>query len=309
LKWSLVHPQPKRFDLVAPDRFVEFGEKHDMFIVGHTLVWHNQTPRWVFEDDAGRPVDRDTLLRRLREHIFTVVGRYKGRIKGWDVVNEALNQDGTMRPSPWFKIIGEDYLAHAFRFAHEVDPEAELYYNDYDLELPAKRKGAIALIKKLQGEGVPIAGVGLQNHNRLQWPSIADEDATIDAFAKLRLKVNISELDVDVLPRTTAIGADYAVDIAPTSELNPYTAGLPDSVQSQLAQRYADLFRIYLKYRDAIDRVTFWGVADGDSWLNNWPIRGRTNHPLLFDRFGQPKPAFAAVVDTVNTDRKETKRP
>jgi endo-1,4-beta-xylanase len=305
LKWSLVNPQPKRYDFVASDRFVEFGEKHGMFIVGHTLVWHNQTPRWVFEDDEGRPVDRYTLLRRLREHIATVVGRYKGRIKGWDVVNEALNQDGTMRQSPWFKIIGEDYLAHAFQFAHEVDPEAELYYNDYDLELPAKRKGAIALIKKLQGEGVPIAGVGLQNHNRLQWPSIADADATIDAFAKLRLKVNITELDVDVLPRTTGIGADYAVNIAPTPELNPYSAGLPDSVQSQLAQRYADLFRIYLKHRDAIDRVTFWGVADGDSWLNNWPIRGRTNHPLLFDRSGRPKPAFAAVIDTRNVTREQ----
>ena len=307
LKWSLVHPQPERYDFVASDRYVAFGEKRGMFVVGHTLVWHNQTPRWVFEDDEGKPVDRDTLLRRLREHISTVVGRYKGRIKGWDVVNEALNQDGTMRQSPWFKIIGKDYLAQAFRFAREADPDVELYYNDYDLELPAKRNGAIALIKKLQSDGVPIAGVGLQNHNRLQWPSIADEDATIDAFAKLRLKVNITELDVDVLPRTTGIGADYAVNIAPTPELNPYTAGLPDSLQSQLAQRYADLFRIYLKHRDVIDRVTFWGVADADSWLNNWPIRGRTNHPLLFDRFGQPKPAFAAVLGIANTDHQKTR--
>ena len=300
LKWSLVHPQPERYDFVASDRYVAFGEKHGMFVVGHTLLWHNQTPRWVFQDDQGKPVDRDTLLRRLREHISTVVGRYKGRIKGWDVVNEALNQDGTMRQSPWFKIIGDDYLAQAFRFAREADPDVELYYNDYDLELPAKRKGAVALIKKLQSEGVPITGVGLQNHNRLQWPSIADEDATITAFAKLRLKVNITELDVDVLPRTTGIGADYAVNIAPTPELNPYAAGLPGPVQSQLAQRYTDLFRVYLKHRDAIDRVTFWGVADGDSWLNNWPIRGRTNHPLLFDRSGRPKPAFAAVIDTRN---------
>ena len=309
LKWLLIHPQPNRYDFVASDRFVEFGEKHAMFIVGHTIVWHNQTPRWVFEDDEGRPVDRDTLLRRLREHISTVVGRYKGRIKGWDVVNEALNQDGTMRQSPWFKIIGEDYLAQAFRFAREADPDVELYYNDYDLELPAKRNGAVALIKKLQTSGVPITGIGLQNHNRLEWPSIADEDATIETFAKLGLKVHISELDVDVLPRTTGIGADYSVNIAPTPELNPYTARLSDSVQSQLAQRYADLFRVYLKHRDVIDRVTFWGVADADSWLNNWPIKGRTNHPLLFDRLGRPKPAFDAVIDTVNTDRKEKQRP
>jgi endo-1,4-beta-xylanase len=299
LKWALVHPEPNKYDFTAADRFVGFGEKHGMFIVGHTLVWHNQTPAWVFQDEKGKPVDRETLLRRLREHIFTVVGRYRGRIKGWDVVNEALNQDGTMRQSPWFKIIGEDYLAQAFRFAHEADPDAELYYNDYDLELPAKRRGAVALLRKLKESSVPIKGVGLQNHNLLDWPTVTDEDATIEAFAKLDLRVNITELDVDVLPRTTKPGADYAVDVAPTPKLNPYTTTLPESVQSALARRYADLFRVYLKHRDVIDRVTFWGVADGSSWLNNWPIKGRTNHPLLFDRLGQPKPAFFAVLATV----------
>lgn len=305
LKWSLVHPEPGKYDFVASDRFVGFGQRHGMFIVGHTLVWHNQTPRSVFEDDKRNPVDRDTLLSRLREHILTVVGRYKGRIHGWDVVNEALNQDGTMRQSPWFKIIGEDYLARAFQFAHEADPDAELYYNDYDLELPAKRKGAVALINKLKASGVPITAVGLQNHNLLDWPSIGDEDATIQAFANLGLKVHITELDVDVLPRTTKPGADYAVDIAPTPKLNPYTTSLPDSVQHALARRYADLFRVYLKHRDVIERVTFWGVTDGDSWLNNWPIKGRTNYPLLFDRLGQPKPALGALIATANSIRKD----
>src|SRR5918994_5967864 len=207
LKWALVHPERARYDFEAPDRFVKFGEKHGMFIVGHTLVWHNQTPGWVFQDAKGNPLDRETLLARLREHVFTVVGRYKGRIHGWDVVNEALNQDGSMRQSPWFKIIGEDYLAQAFQFAREADPDAELYYNDYDLELPAKRKGAVALISKLKASGVPIRAVGLQNHKLLDWPSIDDEDATIRAFANLGLKVHITELDVDVLPRTTKPGA------------------------------------------------------------------------------------------------------
>ena len=202
-----------------------------------------------------------------------------------------------MRQSPWFKIIGDDYLAQAFRFAHEADPSAELYYNDYDLELPAKRRGAVELIKKLQAAGVPLAGVGLQNHNQMEWPSVEDEHATIEAVAKLGLKVHITELDVDVLPRTTKIGADYAVDVAPTPKLNPYTEGLSEQAQSALARRYADLFRVYVKHRDVIERVTFWGVADGDSWLNNWPIKGRTNYPLLFDRLGQPKPAFRAILD------------
>jgi GH35 family endo-1,4-beta-xylanase len=297
LKWAPVHPKSGAYDFRAADRFVEFGEKRGMFIVGHTLVWHNQTPRWVFEDEKGNAVDRETLLKRLREHIFTVVGRYKGRIKGWDVVNEALNQDGTMRQSPWLKIIGADYLERAFEFAHEADPGAELYYNDYDLELPAKRAGAVELLKKLKAEGVPIKAVGLQNHNLMDWPSVADEDATIDAFAKLGLRVNVTELDVDVLPRTTKPGADYAVDVEVTPQLNPYTDRLPDAMQLNLANRYAELFKVYVKHRDAIDRVTFWGVADGDSWLNNWPMKGRTNYPLLFDRDGQAKPALAAIVN------------
>jgi len=304
LKWALVHPQPDKYDFAAPDRFVEFGEKRGMFIVGHTLVWHNQTPRWVFEDGKGNPADRETLLKRMRDHIFTVVGRYKGRIKGWDVVNEALNQDGTMRQSPWFKIIGEDYLIQAFKFAHEADPSAELYYNDYDLELPAKRAGGVELIKKLLAAGVSISGVGLQNHNQLEWPSAADEDATIAAFSALGLKIHITELDVDVLPRTTKIGADYAVDDPVTPQLNPYVDRLPDAKQLALAKRYAELFQVYLKHRDAIDRVTFWGVADGDSWLNNWPMKGRTNYPLLFDRFGRGKPALAAVIDAKSLSMK-----
>jgi endo-1,4-beta-xylanase len=299
LKWALVHPQPGKYDFAATDRFVEFGEKHNMFIVGHTLVWHNQTPRWVFEDKDGKPVDRETLVGRMREHISTVAGRDKGRIKGWDVVNEAINQDGTMRQSPWYKIIGEDYLVKAFQFAHEADPNAELYYNDYDLELPAKRAGAVKLVKSLRAAGVTVSGVGLQNHNLMEWPSAADEDATIAAFSALGVKVHITELDVDVLPRTTRPGADYAVDIPVTPKLNPYVDRLPDTMQSALAKRYAELFKVYLKHRDAIERVTFWGVADGDSWLNNWPMKGRTNYPLLFDRVGQPKPALNAVIDTM----------
>ena len=304
LKWALVHPELDRYDFAAADRFVEFGEKRGMFIVGHTLVWHNQTPRWVFEDGKGNPVDRETLLKRMRDHIFTVVGRYKGRIKGWDVVNEALNQDGTMRQSPWYKILGEDYLVQAFKFAHEADPSAELYYNDYDLELPAKRAGGVELIKKLKAAGVPISGVGLQNHNQLEWPSVADEDATIAAFSALGMKIQITELDVDVLPRTTKIGADYAVDDPVTPQLNPYVDRLPDAKQLALAKRYAELFQVFLKHRDAIERVTFWGLADGDSWLNNWPMKGRTNYPLLFDRFGRAKPALAAVINTAGNDLK-----
>jgi endo-1,4-beta-xylanase len=297
LKWEDVHPQPGTYDFDIPDQYVAFGEKHHMFIVGHCLVWHNQTPAWVFRDDKGNFVDREILLKRLHDHIATVVGRYKGRIQSWDVVNEALNDDGTLRPSLWLKIIGEDYIAIAFRYAHEADPQAQLTYNDYNLENEAKRKGALALIARLKAQGVLVTSVGLQGHITLTSPSTEDEDATISAFARLGVKVAITELDIDVLPRDPRMfGAEVSLKLQQDPKLNPYTGGLPQSVQQELAKRYAGLFGVYLKHRDVVNRVTLWGVTDGDSWLNGWPIRGRTSYPLLFDRSGQPKPAFQAVI-------------
>jgi endo-1,4-beta-xylanase len=297
LKWERVHPSPGVYAFDEPDRYVAFGEKHRMFIVGHTLVWHSQVPRWVFQDASGQPVSRDTLLGRMREHIQTVVGRYKGRIRGWDVVNEALNEDGTLRDSPWRRIIGDDYLVKAFQYAHEADPAAELYYNDYSLENPAKRDGAVRLIKMLQAAGVKVHAIGTQEHNKMDWPSVALVDSMIRAFAATGVKVAITELDIDVLPRVTrAQGAEVSDRFALQAGQNPYAAGLPDSVQQALARRYAELFRVYLAHQDVVDRVTFWGVRDGDSWLNDWPVRGRTSYPLIFDRAGKPKPAFDAIV-------------
>jgi len=297
LKWERIHPQPGQFDFALADRYVEFGVTNQMTIIGHNLIWHSQTPDWVFRDDKGNPVDRDTLLARMREHIFTVVGRYKGRIFGWDVVNEALNEDGTLRNSRWRKIIGDDYIAKAFEFAHEADPQAELYYNDYSLENGPKRSGAVALIKQLQAAGVKVSGIGSQGHYRLDSPSAEQVDKTISEFEKLGIKVMITELDVNVLPSPTrSLGADVATRFGARAGLNPYTNGLPDAVQQQLAQRYADLFSVFLKHRDSVSRVTFWGVTDANSWLNDWPVRGRTAYPLLFDRQAKPKPAFDAVL-------------
>jgi endo-1,4-beta-xylanase len=297
LKWESIHLQPGVYAFDAADRYVRFGTDNGMFIIGHTLVWHSQTPRWVFEDAAGKPLGRDSLLARMRDHIFTVVGRYRGRIKGWDVVNEALAEDGTLRKSPWLNIIGEDFIAKAFEYAHEADPSAELYYNDYSMENPAKRAGGVALIRKLLAQGIPVKAVGLQGHQKMDWPSAAQEDSTIAAFAALGVRVNITELDIDLLPRAVqGSGADVSLNAGLQAALNPYPAGLPDSIQQALASRYADLFGVFLKNRDVIDRVTFWGVTDADSWLNAWPVRGRTSYPLLFDRAGGKKPAFDAVV-------------
>ncbi|HYD51485.1 MAG TPA: endo-1,4-beta-xylanase [Gemmatimonadaceae bacterium] len=298
LKWQHVHPEPGRYDFGPADRYVEFGEKHGMFIVGHTLVWHSQTPAWVFQD-RGQPASRDTLLARMKDHIRTVAGRYKGRIHGWDVVNEALNEDGTMRPSPWQRIIGDDFIVEAFKTAQEVDPAAELYYNDYSLANPAKRDGAIRLVERLRAAGVRVAGIGSQDHHNMTWPAPALVDSMLTKFAQAGVRVHLTELDIDVLPRVTRqTGADIANRGTATAASNPYAAGLPDSAQQALATRYREIFEIYAKHRDVIDRVTFWGVRDGDSWLNDWPARGRTNHPLLFDRAGQPKRAFHTVLET-----------
>jgi endo-1,4-beta-xylanase len=297
LKWERIHPQPDKYDFALADQYVAFGEEHHMFIVGHNLVWHDQVPAWVFRDAKGNLLSRDALLARMHDHISTVVGRYKGKIQSWDVVNEALNEDGTMRQSLWYKIIGPDYIEKAFQYAHEADPAAQLTYNDYNLENPAKLKGAVALVKKLQADGIPISNVGIQGHIHLNYPAPEQEDAAITALGALGVKVAITEFDIDVLP-SAGYGptADVSLNVKPDATLNPYVNGLPADVQQQLADRYAAFFRAFLKHRGTLSRVTFWGVTDRESWLNNWPVRGRTSYPLLFDRDGQPKPAYQAVI-------------
>jgi endo-1,4-beta-xylanase len=297
LKWERVHPKPGHYNFGPADAYVAFGQKHHMWIVGHNLVWHSQVPAWVFRDKDGKLLTRDALLQRMRKHIFTVVGRYKGRIQSWDVVNEALNEDGTLRQSLWEKIIGPDYIAKAFEYAHEADPKAQLTYNDYNLASPAKRDGLIALVKKLKAEGVPIDCIGMQMHVNLTSPTAEQVDEAITDYAKLGVKVDVSEMDIDVLPQATMHQtADVNVKVAANAKLNPYAKGLPAAVQKELTERYASLFRVFLKHRAVMSRVTLWGVTDADSWKNNWPVPGRTNYPLLFNRDGKPKPAYFAII-------------
>jgi endo-1,4-beta-xylanase len=245
MKWMHIHPEPNKYDFAAADRFVDFGLKNNMFIVGHTLVWHWQTPKWVFVDDANNPLTRDALLVRMKDHIFTVVGHYKGRVNGWDVVNEVLDDNGQLRKTKWLKIIGEDYIAKAFEYAHEADPNAELYYNDFSLENPAKRDGCIRLVKDLQSKGIRIDGVGLQAQAwRLppDYPVLKDVEDFIDAVSALGVKVMITEMCIDVLPKAVyQPGADLKLRAELRKEFNPYTKGLPSRMQKKLADRYAEL--------------------------------------------------------------------
>lgn len=306
MKAEVLNPQPGIFDFSAADRFVEFGKKHDMFIIGHPLVWHNQTPAWFFTDAAGAPNTKEAQIERMRSYIEKVAGRYAGKVDAWDVVNEVIDNDGSYRPTTWVKSIGDgdELVKMAFKFASQYAPDTELYYNDFNAWRPAKRDGIVRMVKMLQNAGIRIDGIGIQGHWGLNFPKNDYIEAAIDAYAALGVKVMITELDVDVLPLTKEgqiIGQSMSEPQFQLEEfetyLDPYKDGLPPEVEKQLADRYAELFGIFYKKRDKIERVTVWGVTDTMSWKNGYPVPNRTNYPLLFDRNHQPKPAFDAVLN------------
>ena len=317
MKWERIHPREGAdgYDFGAADAFVEFGVANGMYLVGHTLVWHAQTPNWVFAGSnpppqaaspsgslpprrfgprtySGPRASREELLRRMRDHIFTVVGRYKGRIKAWDVVNEAIADNGTeiLRNSLWLQIIGPDFIAKAFEYAHQADPDAVLRYNDYGLENPAKRRKLISLVKSLREQGVPVMGIGTQAHLNVSSASFENMDACLTELATLGLPIHVTELDVNSAQggqRST--GAEIAGNTAATE------GGLVDEADQRLTQAYAGIFRAFVKHRASVEMVTFWGPNDANSWRRN----GR---PLLFDVNSKPKPAFDAVIRVITED-------
>ncbi len=291
MKWEEIHPEPGVYDFEAADRFVDWADQNDKFISAHTLIWHSQTPDWVFMDERRQPLTREALLERMRDHIHTIVGRYKGRIDGWDVINEAFNDDGTLRESKWQQIIGDDFLAKAFEFAREADPDVELYYNDYSMENPEKRAGIIKAVREMLDAGVPITGIGSQSHLSLNnMPDMEETDQMITDLSGLGIDVMITELDINVLPGFRNEDGSF------NWNTNAYTEALPDSVQEELTKAYTDLFSVYMDHKDVIKRVTLWGVSDAGSWLNYLPFE-RVNYPLLFGYDNEPKPAFDALIE------------
>ena len=305
MKAGPINPHPGIFHFDPADNIVEFGTKNNMFIVGHTLVWHNQTPDWFFLDEAGNPNTPEAQLERLRSHIEVVAGRYAGKVHAWDVVNEVIADDGSYRPTTWVEGVGsgDELVKMAFTFASQYAPETELYYNDFNAWRPAKRDGIARLVRMLQEEKIRIDGVGIQAHWGLNYPKNEYIEAAIDTFASLGVKVMITELDVDVLPLTREgqiIGRGMMHPQFQLEEfeefLDPYKEGLPPEVEQQLNDRYKELFMIFYSRRDKISRVTFWGPHDGMSWKNGYPVPGRTNYPLLFDRERKPKSAYTAVM-------------
>lgn len=301
MKSMSLQPKEGQFQFADADQFVDFGEKNGMFIIGHTLIWHSQTPDWFFKNEQGGEVSREVLIERMKNHITTVVSRYKGRVKGWDVVNEAILDDGSWRKSKFYNIIGEDFIRLAFEFAHAADPKAELYYNDFSMALEGKRNGVVNMLHKLKKQGVKVTGVGMQGHLGLEYPTVADFEKSILAFSALGVNVMITELDLTVLPNPRRnMGADIDQRYAYQNEINPYPDELPDHVARQFEERYLDFFKLFLKHHEKISRVTVWGVTDGDSWRNNWPVFGRKDYPLLFDRNYQAKPLIRKISEILN---------
>lgn len=301
LKWSSVHPEPGTYFFDVADEYVTFGEERGMTIYGHVLVWHQQVPEWVFQDEAGQEVSAAVLLERLREHITMVGGRYGGRIQYWDVVNEAFNDDGSLRDTPWRRILGDDYIAQVFQLADELLPDSKLVYNDFSLASANKRQGAVAMVNDLKSRGIRIDAIGEQGHYNLSYPGVSQLEQMFEDFSALDVEVLITELDIDVLPNDSGIqGADLGQSEAFDAKYNPYLMCLPQAKDEELSQRWRTLFEVFVRHAADIEAVTFWGVSDAQSWLNNWPVQGRTNYPLLFNRDLTAKSALKSVLDTAN---------
>ncbi|WP_394992803.1 endo-1,4-beta-xylanase [Emticicia sp.] len=288
MKMGPIHPEESRYNFAPADKIVDFAQKNGLKIRGHNLCWHNQTPNWFFTKD-GRDVTKDELLARLKQHITEVVGRYKDEIYVWDVVNEAVPDGGTdiYRKSKFYDIIGEEYIAKAFEYAHEADPKALLFYNDYNTENKVKREKIYQLLKNLKEKGVPIHGVGLQGHWSIYEPSAADLDESITKFASLGLQIQITELDVSVHAKEHA-----RRDHRPSDDVSIFG----NEVEQKQIEHYKMLFEVFRKHKDKITSITFWNLSDKSTWLDNFPVPNRKDYPLLFDQNLKPKKAFSEVV-------------
>lgn len=297
MKWEEIHPKKDRYNFKTPDLLVSLSQDNNQDLIGHTLVWHNQIPRWVTREGNGSLLDKNSLFRNITDHISAVAGRYKGKIRGWDVVNEAILDDGSYRENDFYNISGEEYIFKSFEIANRIDPEAELYYNDFSMYKTEKCNAAVLLANKIRERGLRIDGIGLQAHWGLDYPSIDEIEKSILTIYEAGYRIHFTELDIDVLPNMWEIeGADLSDNFKSNDQLNPYKSSLPDSISNLLSNRYSEIFKLFSKHSDKIDRVTFWGLSDGHSWKNDWPAKGRTNYPLLFDRENNPKQAYMDII-------------
>ncbi|MDJ1492822.1 endo-1,4-beta-xylanase [Cytophagaceae bacterium DM2B3-1] len=288
MKMGPIHPEENRYFWDDADAIVNFAQTNKLRIRGHNLCWHEQTPKWIFTDAQGNNVTKEVLLKRLKDHITTVVSRYKGKIYAWDVVNEAIDDDSTkfLRNSLWYQICGEDFIVKAFEYAHQADPNALLFYNDYNTERPEKTERVYQLLKKLKEAKVPVHGVGLQAHWSIYEPTEKELRNAIEKFSSLGLQIHFTEVDMSVY-RWEKHRRERK-----EGESDAFT---PELEQKQLEQ-YKKVFSIFREYKKAITSVTFWNISDKSTWLDNYPVRGRKNYPLLFDQNLQPKKVYWEVI-------------
>ncbi|RYU95077.1 endo-1,4-beta-xylanase [Emticicia agri] len=287
MKMGPIHPEENRYNWEPADKIVEFAQKNGLKVRGHTLCWHNQTPKWFFTKNEQQ-VTREELLARMKQHITDVVSRYKGKLYAWDVVNEAVPDKGDeiYRKSKFYEIIGEDYIEKAFEYAHAADPDALLFYNDYNTENASKRDRIYQLVKKLKEKGVSIHGVGLQGHWSVYEPTAQELDESISKFASLGLQVQITELDVSVYVKEHERREKKPTDIT----------SFPPEIQQKQTEQYKKLFEVFRKHRGQLTGVTFWNLSDKSTWLDSFPFPGRKDYPLLFDTELKPKPAYWEVI-------------
>lgn len=313
LKFESLQPEPGVFTFSTADKMLSFAQDNNLYTRGHALVWHRQTPEWVFEDENGEVASAELLRVRMKSHITTVMQRYQGKVDAWDVVNEAIMDDGSYRThledkedqkSRWYEILGESYIEDAFRMAKEADPSAKLFYNDYYNYLPERQNAIYTMLKGLLDKGVPIDGVGLQCHlnvhtsddpeHQSHYQTIENLERAIHLYSSLGLDVQITELDVSVYTG----GKKYTKE-------NFYTKESFDlAFQEKQAQRYRELFAMFRRNHELISNVTFWGIADDNTWLSEFDS-GRQDFPLLFDLAHEPKPAFDAVIRASSNDEFE----
>ena len=299
MKPDALQRQSGQWRFEQADRFVAFARAKDLKVVGHCLVWakDDRTPPWFYLD-GDKPASKEVLLARMKAYIDTVVGRYRGKIAMWDVVNEALaDGGGYLRESGWTRACGEEFIAKAFEYAHAADPDALLIYNDYNNELDGKREQMLKLLADLRARRAPVHAIGLQGHYEIDRVPYEALEKTLIALRAAGIKAVVSELDIDVIPRGRwwADGGKYRDELA---KVNPYADGCPPDILARQAEQYAKLFALFRRYPDVIIRVSFWNLHDGQSWLNGFPWK-RVNHPLLFDRQGQPKPAYHSVLQAL----------
>ncbi len=313
MKCEVIHPQEGVYDFTLADKFVDKAKAAGLKVQGHCLIWHSQCAPWFHFDKDGKLVSREELKKRMREHIYTIVSHFKGRIDAWDVCNECFEDDGSPRKSLFWQILGTDYIPLAFQYAHEADPNVQLFYNDYSMNKPTKVEGVANFFRPLIEQGLPVTAIGMQGHMILEDAKelLPQYDHSIKTIAALGVPTFFSELDLSVLPNPYGFsGANVSDRFTYTPEKDPFKDGLTKEKEAEINQYWVDFYKMLIPHKDNILRVNFWCLNDANSWRNDFPIQGRSDYATLYDRQNQPKGMIQEIINLVKPEQttKKNKR-